>query len=156
MSGGGRLPFETEDYVLAITGRPTDEWMKLVPNVIAGATPPAPAVKGDCVAIAALLQKAGAGTELVSAIPKAPRAPWGVQLAGNFSLNRAMASYRAMQKRFSAIVGDGPPMVLRSLVRSRGRAPIFQLRIPAETRDAANDICRRLRSAGGACIVMKT
>jgi hypothetical protein len=156
LSGAGRLPFETEDYVLSITGRSVDDWAKLVPNVVAGATPLPKPPKGNCVAMAARLQKEGAGTEVVSAIPKAPRAPWGVQLAGNFSLNRAMASYRAVQKRFPAIVGDGPPMVLRSVMRNMGRAPVFQLRVPAQTREAADTICRRLRDAGGACVVLKS
>jgi hypothetical protein len=156
MAGGGRLPFETEDYVLSITGRPADDWLKAVPNVIAGAAPLPKPAKGNCVAMAARLHKAGAGTETVSAIPKAPRAPWGVQIAGNFSLNRAMASYRALQKRFASILGDGPPMVLRSVMRSRGVAPIFQLRVPAQSREAADTICQRLRAAGGACVVMKT
>jgi hypothetical protein len=154
--GAGRLPFETEDYVLKITARNVDEWLGDVPNVIAGAAPLPPSSGTNCLAVTALLAEPGVGRDVVASIPAAPRAPWGVQVAGGFSLNRAMASYRALQKKYASVVGDGPPMVLRSVMRNRGRAPLFQLRLPAATRQAAEETCRRLQRAGGACVVLKT
>jgi hypothetical protein len=78
-----------------------------------------------------------------------------VQVAGNFSLNRAFATYSAMQKRYAAILGAQPPMVVRSVIPGRGRAPLFQIRVPAKSRDDANGICQRLHAAGGACIVFR-
>jgi hypothetical protein len=113
-----------------------------------------PSTRG-CLEIAALLSKPGAGSEAIAAFSKARWAPWGVQVAGNFSLDRAMASYAALQEKHAAIVGDQAPMVLRTVARSRGTAPIFQVRLPANDRESANALCSRLRAAGGACVVFR-
>jgi hypothetical protein len=156
LAGEGGLPYETQDYVLSITGRPAEDWTTRDPNLIAGG-PPAKAKQKppqSCLIVAAALAKPGAGSVVVESIPKGPWAPWGVQVAGNFSLNRAMASFALVQRKFPAIV-TGPPMVVRKVSRSRGPAPLFQIRLPAPDQKQANDICHRLEAAGGACIVFR-
>jgi hypothetical protein len=45
--------------------------------------------------------------------------------------------------------------VVRSINKGRGRAPLFQIRIPAGTQGDAADICRKLQAGGGACIVFR-
>jgi len=154
LAGSGGLPYETRDYVLSITGHTAEEW-----NTDDGSVPSA-TVEGEagegCLALAAKLAKAGAGSALVNRIEKADWAPWGAQVAGNFSLNRAMASYRRLQQSHPAILGDQPPMVVRAVNRSRGSAALFQIRVPAQSRDEAAKVCGRLQAAGGACIVLKT
>lgn len=154
MSGSGWLPFETRDFVLSITGRTAGEWSETVAEGQGEVTNGEE--KTDCLTLAAALAKPGAGSAIVLPIEKAGWAPWGVQVSGNFSLNRAMASYARLRERHAAIVGDGPPMVVRDVNRSRGRAPFFHLRVPAATRDEASQICRRLTAAGGACVVLRT
>jgi hypothetical protein len=155
LANGGGLPFETEDYVLSITGRTAEEWSIRDPNLIAGGAAARPGRQAACLELAAILAKPGVGSEPVPDIAKAPWAPWGVQVAGNFSLSRAMASYSAMQKRYSAILGAGAPMVVRAVNKSRGRAPLFQIRLPAGSREAAAGLCQRLHAAGGACVVIR-
>ena len=154
IAGNGGLPYETQDYVLSITGHAADEW-----NADDGSVPSA-TIEGEagegCLVLAAKLAREGAGSALVDRIDKASWAPWGVQVAGNFSLNRAMASYRRMQQSYRAILGDQPPMVVRAVNRSRGSAALFQLRVPAQSRDEAAKVCGRLQAAGGACVVLKT
>jgi len=118
--------------------------------------PPDERPPGTCLGVVALIGKAGAGMAVVADYPKADWAPWGVQVAGNFSLNRAMASYAALQVRHGDILGGQPPMVVRAVNRSRGSAAMYQLRVPAGTRDEAGDICQRLKAAGAACVVLKT
>jgi hypothetical protein len=39
--------------------------------------------------------------------------------------------------------------------RSRGTRVFYQVRIGAETRRAADDLCNRVRRVGGACFVLK-
>ena len=155
LAGRGGLPWETQDYVLAVTGRVVEEWTHADPNVIGGGVISKRKPTAGCLELAALLAKPGAGSEVVASVPKGPWAPWGVQVAGNFSLNRAFATYSAMQKRYAAILGAQPPMVVRSVIPGRGRAPLFQIRVPAKSRDDANGICQRLHAAGGACIVFR-
>jgi hypothetical protein len=154
LAGLAGLPYETQDYVFSITGRAAEDWAKPDPNPIAGDAAAKPKPAASCLTVAAALAKPGAGSAVVASIPKGPWAPWGVQVAGNFSLDRAMASFATVQRRYPAIV-SGPPMVVRALDRSRGQAPLFQIRLPAPDQTQAADICHRLEAAGGACVVFR-
>jgi hypothetical protein len=83
-------------------------------------------------------------------------APWGVQVAGNFSRAKAISSYQALQKRHSAVMGNNPPMVIGARVPSRGRRAFYRVRVPAESRKQADRLCADLKAAGASCIVLKT
>ena len=74
-------------------------------------------------------------------IEESPIAPWGVQLAGNFSKERALASFARARERHAAILGDVTPMVIGTRLRSRGTRAFYRVRIPAATREAASEIC---------------
>src|SRR5439155_1061667 len=76
---------------------------------------------------------------------------WGVQLAAGFNRDRALAMYARAMKRLSAVIGDQDPSLLGSTLRSRGTRLFYQVRIGADTRPAADDLCNRIRRAGGAC-----
>jgi len=39
--------------------------------------------------------------------------------------------------------------------RSRGNHAFYQVRIGADTRGEADELCNRIRKAGGACFVLK-
>jgi hypothetical protein len=150
------LPWETRDYVLTITGRSAEDWAQPDADPVSGGTPPTKAsTPANCIETAALLGRPGVGSAVVADLPQAGWAPWGVQVAGNFSLNRAMASYSLQQRRYPAILGAGPPLVVRRVNGGQGRAPFFQIRLPAPTRKTASDLCRRLEAAGGACVVLR-
>jgi hypothetical protein len=157
IAGSRRLPAETLDYVMFVTGRPAADWKP--PEAVATEAGDTPAETADatCAEIAALLSRPGAGSALVAVRlgGSADWAPWGVQVAGNFSASRALASYDALRSRHAELLGDRPPLVLSAVVRSRGTAPFHQVRLPFETRDEANQLCRDLRKAGGACTVLK-
>ena len=154
MAGAGGLPWETQDYVLFITGRTPEDWKADETNA-AAAAPVAKAEAAHCAEIAALLAN-GAGAAVVPAsLESAPWSPWGVQVAGNFSQARAIASYAALQRQFPKVIGGRPPLILRSVMASRGRAPFYAIRLPANTRDEADALCHDLHAGGGACIVTR-
>jgi hypothetical protein len=157
IAGSRRLPAETRDYVLFITGRPAADWKpsEAVATENDGAAEATDTA--DCAEIAALLSKPGAGSVRVAVRlgGTADWAPWGVQVAGNFSASRALASYDALRSRHATLLDDHEPLVLSAVVRSRGTAPFHQVRLPFESRDDADRLCRALRKAGGACMVLK-
>lgn len=146
ISGDGVLPAETEAYVLAITGRPAGSWIKAGDET---------AKEARCLDIVGTTKALAVVEGSPPSAPPARAAPWGVQVAGNFSRDVALRTYALLQRRFPAILGGKQPMVRSALMRSFGTRPMFQVRIPAETREGANDICQRLVSAGGACVVLK-
>ena len=79
---------------------------------------------------------------------------WGVQLAAGFSRDKALAMYSRAMKNLSAVIGDQDPSLLSSRLRTRGAA-FYQVRIGADTRGDADNLCNRIRKAGGACFVLR-
>jgi hypothetical protein len=68
----------------------------------------------------------------------------------------ALAGYERVRARHANILGEVRPMVIGTRIRSRGRKPFYRIRLPAETRHAANALCDRLRAAQASCIVLKS
>ena len=143
------LPWETQDYVASITGLAAETWAD------PAASPDLPAEMRDqgCLAVTALLKVPGnsIGPPIATS-----SAPWGVQVAGNFSRTRAISAYQAVQKRFRQVVGDRPPIVIGARAPARGNRAFYRVRIPAENRNEADRLCAELKAAGGSCIVLKT
>jgi len=145
----GGLPAETRDYVARITGRSAEDWAE---RATGDEPADAPAVEGPsrCVEIVALLRRPGReGLDLPG-----PVAPWGIQLAGNFSKERALASFARARQLYASVLGETRPMIIGTRLRSRGTRAFYRVRVPAQTREAANVLCGRIRAVGGSCIVL--
>jgi hypothetical protein len=153
LAGTGGMPQETRNYVVAITGSTVEAW------TVAGRNGKMPerARTSSCRELMALLKRAPnpfvAGLE--QRITLSAAKSWGVQLAAGFSRDKALATYARAMKRLSAVIGDQDPSLLSSVMRSRGTRPFYQVRIGADTRPAADDLCNRIRRAGGACFVLR-
>jgi hypothetical protein len=146
------LPLETRDYVLIITGRSAEDWTRFDPNAFPNGVLPGPPVIRNCLETSTLLARSGVGMARLEKVPQADWAPWGAQVAGNFSVDRALRSYRLLQERNRAVIGAKRPMVVRTVNRSRGQAPFFQIRVPAQSREEAAKLCREMRAP---CVVFK-
>jgi hypothetical protein len=77
-----------------------------------------------------------------------------VQLAGNFSKDLALRTYGRTRQSYASLLGDVRPMVIGTRLRSRGTRTFYRVRVPATTRQAADQLCTRIRQVGGACIVL--
>jgi hypothetical protein len=153
IAGTGYMPSETRNYVYAITGASVDDWAAAGKGgAIKDRTPPA-----GCRELMALLQRAPNPfiAELEQRVKLGAAMAWGVQLAAGFSRDRALAMYARSLKRLSAVIGDRDPSLLSSIFRSRGTRLFYQVRVGADTRAAANELCDRIKKAGQACIVLK-
>jgi len=151
LDGRGGLPMETQSYVFQITARTAEDWAEERRRGASPAGEVQDQPQHPCLMVTALLRRPG---EILAGV-EGPFAPWGVQLAGNFSRAVALASYQRARGRLAGILGDVQPMVLGSRLRHRGRAVFYRVRVPAPTRAAANTLCDRIRAAGGACIVLR-
>jgi len=157
LAGKGSLPAETRSYVSIITGRSADDWAAAPRGAApAGAEAARPT---KCLILVAAFRR-GTDRRMLEAyngpMTESPLAPWGVQLAGNFSKSLALAAYARVRGRFNAILGEAAPMVIGTRLRSRGTNAFYRVRIPAATRQAATELCGRLHKAGGACVVLKS
>jgi hypothetical protein len=149
------LPAETRTFVARVTGRSAEDWAALGRND----TRARDAAPASCLTILATLRRgrpAPVDEGPAEPIEEAPFAPWGVQLAGNFSKQRAIASFVRARKRYATVVGDASPMVIGTRLLSRGTRTFYRVRLPAETRQSAEALCRRIRAAGGDCVVLRS
>src|ERR1700730_5211221 len=153
LAGTGPMPQETRNYVAAITGAAVDDWAAAAKN---GKMPDRPP-NTSCRELMALLRRAPNPfiTELEQHVNLAAAKLWGVQLAAGFDRDKALAMYARAIKRLSAVIGDQDPSLLSTLMRTRGTRTFYQVRIGADTRPAADDLCNRIRRAGGACFVLR-
>ncbi|MGY2047612.1 lytic transglycosylase domain-containing protein [Methylobacterium sp. JK268] len=153
LAGSGGLPGETRAYVAAITGRSADDWAAEAKGEQKGdLTEPAGTL---CLQVTAALRIRGR-TETYFADSTPSLAPWGIQLAGNFSKAAALAAFGRARSQYASILGDVRPMVIGTRFRNRGTRAFYRIRVPAETRPAAETLCNRIRGVGGACLVLKT
>ena len=153
LTGTGPMPQETRSYVLAITGSAVEDWAKAQK----GGRTPERIPTSSCRDLMALLKQAPSPfiTELESRITLGAAKLWGVQLAAGFSRDKALAMYARAIKSLSAVIGDQDPSLLSSHLRTRGSATFYQVRIGADTRPDADNLCIRIRRAGGACFVLR-
>jgi hypothetical protein len=152
LRGQGGLPNETRAYVRFVTGRSPEEWIGSGSSNAAGAPMPVEAAEPQsCLVVTAELRRGGGAPGAVAA---EIWAPWGVQLAGNFSKGLALAAFDRARARYAGLIGDTRPMIIGRLLRSRGTKPFYQVRLPAPTRAVAEQMCGRIQAAGGACVAM--
>jgi hypothetical protein len=153
LAGSGGMPSETRNYVYAITGSSVEDWAKAEK----GGKHPERMPTSSCRELMALLRQAPnpfiAGLE--QRVTLAAARQWGVQLAAGFSRDKALAMYGRAVSRLSSVIGNRDPSILTSRMRSRGAALFYQVRFGADTRPEADELCNRIRKAGGACFVLR-
>ena len=143
------MPFETREYVRAITGHDVDEWRAPIPPASSAPGPVEPCV----VSIGKLRTARGpSGSPVVSGL----FAPWGVQLSASFSKNSALRAFARARHDYASVIGDMQPFVLGSVLRSRGWRPFYRVRLPAQTGGEAKRLCDRIQAVGGACAVLRS
>lgn len=153
LAGRGGLFSETQAYVAAITGTSAQDWADDA-KADDRMRPPAPGAATACPATVAAI-RAGGGDRIASAAT-APFAPWGVQLAGNFSKARALASFQRAAARQRPLIGAPAPMIIATRLRSRGTRAFYRVRLPAADRAQATALCEKIQAGGGACVVLKS
>jgi hypothetical protein len=148
---GRGIPYETENYVLTITGRPAQDWRDrsarfAIPR-IAGSRPfttacPEHVANRAVCASPRPWQRASRGACRLQSISHAPR---------------ALRIYKRLQGRFpGSVSGNSPPMLIPVRNRSFGTRLRHAARIGAHSQAAAQDICRQLQARSIACLVRKT
>ena len=151
LNGAGGLPAETRNYVLAITGRPAEDWRDAKGG---DSRMPKPS---SCRELVALLKQAPNifVDQLEARVRTGAARPWGIQLSAGFSRDGALKAYAAIEARHRDALAGADALILRGKNRSRGTRDFYQVRVGADTRAAADRICARLSAAGVACLVLR-
>ena len=147
LNSGGFLPLETEDYVLDITGLSADSFVGHRGAVEVKPLDEKLSFREACLKLPVMKTRTIAMAQIV-------RKPWAIQVAGNFRRSAAVRQWERMRRQVGGTVASAHIYVSR--VRSpMGRRGIYAVRIGADSRGEADRICSRLRSRGGACVVLK-
>jgi hypothetical protein len=93
--------------------------------------------------------------ELERRVREGTERPWSVELSAGFGRDRVLAAYATVEKSYRAILENRDPIITESKFRSRGTQTFYQVRVGADTRAAANELCGALRKAGGVCLVLR-
>ena len=149
LDGQVDMPFETQQYVLAITGHDVEEWRAPITPASSAPGPVEP-----CVVSIGKLRTARdpSGSPVVSGL----FAPWGVQLAASFNKGSALRAFARARHDYASVIGDIQPFVLGSVLRSRGWRPFYRVRLPAQTGGEAKRLCDRIQAVGGSCAVLRS
>jgi len=147
LSRGGFLPLETENYVADIFGESVDDFIDRAREVVVPPLEPGKAFEDACrnlpITAAATIAMASVHTK-----------PWGVQVAGHFRRSVAIRKWQSIRERVKSVIPNEEPVVSR-MRSARGRNGIYAVRLGADTRAQADEICGKLRSAGASCIVLR-
>jgi hypothetical protein len=147
MAGAASMPAQTRAYVEAVTGNSVDRWA-------AGQGLEVNAESVSCETLMAKLKQppttflAALQQHVVTGVIQ----PWGAILGADRSRPEILDRYAALQRRFTAVLAGRDPILLE---RGPGSLPRYQVRVGAESRAAANDICKRIHLAGGDCVVLR-
>ncbi len=153
IAGRGGLPVETRNYVIAITGRSVDEWA--AGNRDHSDVTPTKHI--SCAELMAMFTEQWSPFvgELERRVSEGAARPWGVELSAGFVHDRVLAAYATVEKTYRAILENRDPIIIASKFRSRGTQRFYQVRVGADTRAGANQLCGALHNAGGTCLVLR-
>jgi hypothetical protein len=148
MAGTASMPAQTRAYVAAVTGSSVDQWAagrdlkSKTDTGVSCETLMAKLKEPPTTFMAALQQRV-----VMGAIQ-----PWGAILGADRSRPEILDRYAALQRRFASVLAGRDPIVLE---RGPGSLPRYQVRVGAESRAAANDVCKKIHVAGGDCVVLR-
>ncbi len=146
-AGRSRLPAETQAYVRIVTGHTAEAWVaQPMPQLVSSNT----STGARCVELARLMIDSPRRRPDLTSNPA--WGPWGVQLAGNWSEGRVLATYERLRRKHEAVLGDRLPLVLTA---RRHDLPTFAVRVSEKSRADADALCAKLRATGGACVVFR-
>lgn len=142
------LPFETRDYVAAITGQEAETFRNRENEVVDFSLRKGQSFDQACRNLPILR------TRFKGVVASVPRSPWGVQVAGGFSRAKAQRAWARVRGKLGVAIGNSKPRLYRQK-SLRGLKPRWAVRLGASNRTSAIALCKRVRSAGGFCLVRK-
>lgn len=146
---GGRLPWETLDYVEAITGHPAATWREEPPK------PDKLDLRLDkereflpaCITLA--------GKRQIREFQTPQRVwPWGVVVASHPNRSGATQQISKLNRQLRPILGGKRVSYVQRRLSGNPRR-VYTAQVGYETRNEALAFCTRLKSLGGRCLVLR-
>ena len=150
LAGGAAafLPQETLDYVITITGHDVQSWRgPHAPDL-------APEPGFSCLAFAGDAGRRAAPLAAPIDPYAPPPKPWSVIIVGALSRDAVLREWAIVRASHSAVLGPITPTIVH---RRIGGEPIkrYVAQVERDDRTSSNQLCKRLQSTGGVCIVLR-
>ena len=164
-----------EPSVIALDGaRSTGEIALPTPSPLpapqqqaAAAPAPQPAAPKPAAAVSASPQPAaqsdpGAPTQIAAAAevsqqpaarPAVTSSEWKIQVSSQRSREAAESSFSNIKQRFSSVLGNRTAAIERADIEGKGT--FYRVKVLAQSKDDATNVCNRLKGAGGSCFVTR-
>jgi hypothetical protein len=152
LGGRGKLPNETRAYVRAITGRTADEWISTPRQT------QITEVANDCGEIekqSVVTREQPTVTREQPAVANLAYGIWAVHLVGDASETRALMEYAGLQQRYRSVLGGRAPIIVKRPIGGRRPSTWYFVRVAESSHEKANQLCSRLKSVGGSCLVSR-
>ena len=146
-NGGQVLPYETQDYVEAITGHNAWKWRDDPPAEIDIRLSKEQGFRDACIKLAG-------NRSLKEFSTKARVWPWGVILASHPKQSGAQSQVNRLNRQLRPILGGKRISYVRKQMTGSGRR-VYTAQIGYSSRGEANAFCNQFRALGGRCIVLK-
>ena len=153
LKGQSGLPYETRDYVASITGYEASEWAKIGFVAPTFRLSDKESFQTSCNKFTTRYSLFRKNVSTSGSVAR--RKPWGVQVAGHFSRNKALQIYSRLKRQYPSVLSGKSPQVVRKKNRSFGNRPRYNVQIGANSRSEGQAFCNRLKRVGGSCIVLK-
>ena len=85
--------------------------------------------------------------------PTVSSSEWKIQVSSQRTREAAESSFANIKQRFSTILGGRSAAIERADVESKGT--FYRVKVLAESKNDAIDVCNRLKGAGGSCYVTR-
>lgn len=146
-NGGHSLPFETLDYVEAITGYNAWRWRDDEPKEVDIRLEKDVPFRDACMKLAK--------NRTLKEFSTPTRAyPWGVILASHPKQSGAQQQVNRLNRQLRPILGGKKISFVRKQLGGSGRR-VYTAQVGYSSRNEANKFCSQFRALGGRCIVLK-
>ncbi len=78
---------------------------------------------------------------------------WSVQIASQPTRDGAQASYESLARKYGGVIGGKGVNIVQANIEGKGT--MWRVRIPAASKNDANILCAKLKTAGGSCFVSR-
>lgn len=147
IGGATSLPYETQDYVEAITGHDAWKWRDNPPATVDFRLQGDAPFRDACITLA--------GNRTLREFKTPDRAwPWGVILASHPQQAGAAKQVNSLNRKLRPILGGKRVAYVRKKISGMPK-PVYTAQIGYESKAQANAFCLRLKQLGGRCIVLR-
>ncbi|RUW26627.1 SPOR domain-containing protein, partial [Mesorhizobium sp. M1E.F.Ca.ET.041.01.1.1] len=78
---------------------------------------------------------------------------WSMQIASQPTVESAQSTYQDLQRRYGSVLSGRKANIVKAEIAGKGT--FYRVRVPAQSRNDAINLCTSYKAAGGTCFVSR-